>query len=514
MRSRFVVFVTVCCAAALAGCSLTPTMPVPEARQNLPESYAGPLPDSLLFALPDTTTSAADDRPTARDTAAYRALRWWTAFHDPTLNALIDSALVGNLNLKAARARLQRVAAQFRIARAPLFPSVQGSGSVTRQSQPANTGIGGAIGGGGQQFPSRFSFTTYTASLGLSYEIDFWGRIRSQRKAALSEFFATAADLQGARLAAISQMVSTYFQAVALDAQVRLVARDITLLRDRLALTRSRYARGQATAFAVYQLKQQLAAARAQQPDLHAQFHDARTRLALLAGAYAGWERALLRTTGGPLGPDTLRLGRVPAEVPLQLLGQRPDVMAAAARLEAARQRIGAARANLLPTVSLSSQVGLQSSSLEDLFSPGQWFSNLMASLTQPLFQGGALWAQVEVSRATYKQRLAAYEQTLLTAYQEVQAALVTYNRARERWRRVQAQVAAARNALGTQRLRYRRGIGTYFALLDAERALVQAQQRRATIQLALVQARLGVHRALGGAWTDAPPPSDPRLFH
>jgi multidrug efflux system outer membrane protein len=182
---------------ALSGCSLTPSMPAPEAEQDLPDRYEA--------AAGDTTLPAA-----ATDTARYDATRWWTAYDDPALTALVDTALAANLDLSVARARLDELAAQFRIARAPLFPSVTANAQGSYQNQPANTGIGGAIGGG--QGPDRFEFTDYQATLGVSYELDFWGRVRSQRKAALNQYFATAADLQTARLSVISQTISTYAQ--------------------------------------------------------------------------------------------------------------------------------------------------------------------------------------------------------------------------------------------------------------------------------------------------------------
>jgi outer membrane protein TolC len=192
---------------------------------------------------------------------------------------------------------------------------------------------------------------------------------------------------------------------------------------------------------------------------------------------------------------------------------QRPDVMAAAARLEATRQRIGVARANLLPSLSLTAEGGTQSSDLSSLLDLDQRFTNFIAALTAPLFQGGALWAEVDASKARYRQQLAAYESTLLTAFQEVKASLVAYQQEEQRYRRVQDQLAAAEATAQNQRDRFQRGIGDALALLDAEQNLVQVQQRLATVAQALIEARLAVHRALGGAWTDAPPPDDPRLF-
>jgi len=490
---------------------MTPTLPTPETEASLPANYAQAAPDSLAA---DTLLPM-----TATDTARYRATRWWTDFRDPTLTALIDTALAGNLTLAAARARLEELQAQYQIARAPLFPSADVSGSVSRQSQPANTGIGGAIGGDGdgsgggdpsqRVAPDRFEFTDYSVSLGLSYEIDFWGRIRSQKNAALSEFFATQADLHGTRLAIVSQTISTYFQVVTLAEQVRLAKQNVELLRERRDLTRDRYNRGLATSFELYSVRQQYEQARADQPELASEFYDARSRLAVLLGRFAGQERALLPD----MAVDTLRFDPIPGGLPSDVLRQRPDVMAAAARLEATRQRIGVARASVLPSVTLTGQGGLQSSSLENLFDPGQWFTSFMASLAQPLFRGGQLWAGIDASKARYEQQLATYEETLLTAFQEVKASLVAYQQQQQRYRRVADQLAAARASAQNQQRRYERGIGDYLALLDAEQNLTQVRQRFASARRAVVEARLAVHRALGGDWTATPAPEDPRLF-
>ena len=478
----------------LAGCSMTPTMSTPDAEQDLPATYASA--DTLLPA-------------TARDTARYEATRWWTDFGDPTLNTLIDTALVGNLDLEVARARLEELQAQYRIARAPLFPSATVSGNGQRQSQPANTGIGGAIGGGGGSFPDRFAFTTYSASLGLSYELDFWGRVRSQRNAALSQFFATAADVQNTRIAVIGQTISTYFQTVTLERQVQLGARNVALLQERLAITEDRYDRGLVPSFELYAVRQQLDQARATQPTLESQRFDAQSRLAVVLGRLSGNEAALLDDTA----PDTLALDPIPAGLPSDLLMRRPDVMAAAARLEATRQQIGVARASLLPRLSLTAEGGVQSSDLSDLLDIDQRFSSFIANLTAPLFQGGALRAEVDAAEARYRQQVAAYEGTLLTAFREVQAALVAYQQQQQRYERVQSQRAAAEATAQNQRDRYERGIGDALALLDAEQNLVQVRQRLATAAQSLIEARLAVHRALGGAWTDAPLPEDPRLL-
>ena len=497
----------------IAGCSLTPTMPAPEAEQDLPDRFE---------AAPGDTTLPA----TALDTARYESTRWWTAFGDTSLTTLVDTALAANLDLESARARVEELAAQFRIARAPLFPSVNANAQSNYQNQPANTGIGGAIGGdgdsgggngggppgGGQQqqaVPDRFEFTTYQATLGFSYELDFWGRVRSQRKAALSQYFATTADLQTARLSVISQTIATYAQIAALQRQVRLGRRTVDLLEQRLAVTEDRYARGLVPSFQLYTVRQSLQATRAEQPDLENQLYETQGRLATLLGRFAGEQRALL--------PDSLTIplnpAPVPAGLPADLLMQRPDVRAAALRLEAARQQIGVARAEMLPSLSLTGQGGTQSSDLASLVDLDQRFANFAAQLTAPLFQGGRLRANLDAAEARYRQQAATYQQTVLTAFREVKASLVAYDKQRQRYREVRRQVETAEDAFQTQRDRYERGIGDLLSLLDAERTLVQARTRLAGVQLAVVNARLALHRALGGSWTDSPSPDDPRLL-
>ena len=479
---------------AAAGCSLTPSMPAPEAEQDLPGRFEA--------APGDTTLPAA-----AADTAAYDATRWWTEYDDPALTALVDTALAANLELASAKARVEELAAQFRVARAPLFPSAEANGQGNYQNQPANTGIGGALGGG--QGPDRFEFADYQATLGLSYELDFWGRVRSQRKAALGQYFATAADLQTARLSVISQAISTYARIASLRRQVRLGERAVALLQERVAVTEDRYARGLIPSFQLYTVRQNLQAARAEQPELENQLYEAQNRLATLLGRFAGEQRALLPDSiGVPLAPET-----VPAGLPSDLLMQRPDVRAAALRLEAARQEIGAARAELLPSLSLTGQGGTQSSDLADLVDPGQVFASFAAQLTAPLFQGGRLRANLSAAEARYKQQAATYEQTVLTAFQEVKASLVAYGKQRRRYREVRRQVETAEDAFRAQQDRYERGVGDLLARIDAERTLVQARTRLAGVRLAVVNARLALHRALGGPWTEAEPVGDPRLL-
>lgn len=475
-----------CAALAYGACSLAP-----------PPETPGP-----VAAMPDSFSAA-------EDTGEYAPSRWWETFGDPTLNAIVDSALAANLDLREAIARVEEYRNRYRIAGADLFPSVGLNAGVTRQSTPANTGIGGQITGGDDVdaptgapadttggfgfFGDRFEFTTYSASLDFAYEIDFWGRARNDRSAAVRDFLATRADLETAKLAVIGAVISTYFEVLGLRDEVELSAENVGVLRERAELTDQRYRRGLVSSFELYSVRQSYRNAEAALPGLRTALFDAEGRLAVLVGRYAGD----FTVDGEP----RLDLRPIPAFLPATLLEARPDVRAAGERMEAARHRVGARRAELLPTLSLSGSVGLQASDPQDLFDADQHFLNLIGNLFAPLFQGGRLRASVGVAEAQYRQLAAAYARTVLTAFKEVQTALRGFENERLRYASVLERLADARASTDYQLRRYKRGVGDYVSYLDARTNLVGARTTMVTATRALAESRLAVHRALGGAW-------------
>lgn len=478
------------CAFAFAGCaSLTmPEETVPEPVAELPPS----------FARADTF-------------AVHDPLRWWTAFEDPVLNRLIDSTLVANLDLAEAVARVEEAEARARVARAPLLPSITGTANANQQDQPGNTGqfasfgAGGATGadslggGGGGGGADRIAFTTYTASLAVSYDLDFWGRARSETNAAVGDLYATGADLQTARLSVLAQAISTYFEVVDLRHRIALTEETLGILEDRLAVTEARYQRGLTGSFELYAVRQDFQATQANLPALERQRAAAEGRLAVVAGRFPGELDALL--------PDALQpqlsLDAVPSSLPTDLLIQRPDVRAAAYRFEAARYRVGAARAQLFPTISLSGSLGLTADEPSGLLDFDQWISNFTAGITAPLFQGGRLRANVEATRASYERLGATYARSVMTAYQEVDAALAALAAERERYQLLQGQLDEAVSSSDLQRTRVERGVGDVVDYLDAVRNELGVRTTLAQTARSVALARLDVHRALGGGWTE-----------
>jgi len=476
-----------------AGCSFAPAPDVPEPVTEIPERF---LEEEV--------------------TGDYAPLEWWRDFEDPVLETVIDSTLVANLTLAEAVARVEQARAQSGIAWADLLPAVQAGAEANRTSQPANTGIGGAFSGlGGDSTQAaafdRFEFTTYSASLGFSWELDFWGRARNDQRAAAADLLASAADLHAARLGVLSETISTYFLIADLRERVALTGEIVGVLEEREGLTQTRYDRGLTSSFELYQVRQDLRNAQAGLPQLETALADAEGRLAVLLGGYAGRIDGLLEGTAGATPVTT----PIEAGIPADLLLQRPDVRAAAERLEAARYRVGARRAQLLPRLSISGSVGQQASDPGDVFDAGQWFTNLIGNLTAPLFQGGRLRNNVNLAEAGYEAAAAGFGRSVLTAVYEVEVALKRYHEERRRYAFLTSQLEEAQSSADLQSQRYSSGVTGYTDYLDALRQLLGVQSTVSAAGNELALARLGVYRALGGGWArtdeEEPEPSPDR---
>jgi len=471
-----------------AGCSFAPEAREPTTVLHLPAEYA---------AAPVDSAAVADSVREVRE-----AERWWTVYDDPLLEALVDTALAANLDLREAVARVEEVRQRHRIARANLYPSLGLSADGTYQDAPTNAGFAGEIGGGDEPgqpsfFPDRFQYDTWTAALGFSYEIDFWGKYRNETKAAISDFLASEGDYETARLAVISATIATYAEIVALRRQVELTTLSVDILRERAELTNERYYSGLVTTFELYTIQSLYRNTEATLPVLESAYEEARGRLSILLGRYAGTIDDLL---GGDEAPAVV-LDPVPVDLTAALLEQRPDVWSAWQRMEAARYRIGSRKAQLYPQIRLDATVGLQAGSFADLFRIDQYFFNLVGGLLQPIFQGGRLRANVGVAEAQFQAAAANYVRTVLTAFKEVQVSLVNLDKQAERYESLRRQTASAAGSVDYQLRSFQRGVGNYISYLDARQNLASAEINLAAAERSLADARLAVHRALGGAW-------------
>ena len=474
------------CAASLlvAGCSFAPPPSLPGPAAEVPEAF----------------------RATELG-GAHAAREWWRSFDDPVLNEVVDSVLAANLDLAEGVARVQQARAQAGLARAALLPSVQAVGSGTSQNTPSNTGFGeqiqDATGGAGipLEFPDRFDITTYSLGVDFAYELDFWGRARNDSRAAAMDYLASESDYHAARIGVLSATITAYFEIVELRRRNALVQRLVGVLAERADIAETRYDRGLTSSFELYQLRQVLRDTEAGLPQLEVALHGAEARLAILLGGFRPALEAILPDSLAP----AVAVEAVAAGVPADLLLQRPDVRAAGQRLEAARFAIGARRAERLPSLSLAGTIGLQSSGVSGLFNVDQWFRNLAANLVAPIFQGGRIGNSIALAEGRFNQAAAAYGRAVVTAVHEVEGALTALDSERRRHDLLLLQLDDAQASVELQSRRYDSGVGGYADYLDAMGSLINVEATLAASRRDIALARLALHRALGGDWTDPP---------
>lgn len=464
---------------AIAGCSMAPQL----------ENPVEPLPAQF--------NAAAEAERGAQH-------YWWHGFGDPNLNRLIDSVIVRNLDLRVAVARVAELQSRYRIARAGQFPSDELAARREQLNTPSNTGIGGQLRErlsvpGGPEFPDRFDYTTYSASLGFAYELDFWGRVRGSKRAALQELLATQSDVRTVLLGIIGETIATYFQIAAHQRMLAVMRENEDILEERAEIMSSRYVRGLVSATELYAAQQDLENARAELPVLESQLEMALGRLSVLLGQY----QVQAGTVVVPESAHTYMQEDIPAGLPSDLLQERPDVAAAFQRLEAARERIGVARAARFPSFALTGAAGTQSSTLSEIAQVGQKFWQLGAGLAAPIFNAGAIRANIRAAWAQYEQMASQYEKTVLSAFRDVEATLVTYANLKKQHAFLDAARDAALENAKSQESRYARGIGSYLGVLGARRSLLRSETALVSSRQALAEARLAVHRSLGGAWID-----------
>ena len=460
--------------------------------------FALPLAGCMSFApepeVPPVAAAIPASFPAVADAGEYQPQAWWSDFQDPVLDTLVERALAANLDIAQAAARVERASAQARIARAALLPSVEGTGGASYSSTPVSGGAFANFPGA----PTRIDNQTYSLGLGASYEVDLFGRVRGDLAAARADALAAQQDYRAVRLATAAETISAYFDTVDARAQIATTLQTLDVLGDRAERTEERYRRGLSGSFELYQVRQDLRSVEASLPQREIVLDAAENRIGLLLSDYPEPVEALL---AAPLTPR-LVFEPVPAGLPVELLGQRPDVAAAWARLEAARERIGARRAERFPAIRLNAQTGTQGGSPIDLFDiTGNWLLNLGANLAAPIFDAGRISANIRAARATYDEAAAAYGETVLTAYREVALATGNYEEQRQRYRLILAQLDEARASRDLQAERFAAGVGDYVSYLDALRALHQVESSLSAAGRDVALARLGVHRALGGDW-------------
>jgi len=414
---------------------------------------------------------------------------WWESVGSPELSRLINSALSDNFTLKEAWARLQQARALAIQAGAARYPDLAATGSVEYTRRRTETVSGGSEGD-----------SNYALGLVSSYELDLWGRIRSQQEAALLTVTATEADLQTAGITVAAEVADRWVRLISQQLQKQLLEKQLENNLTFLDLIELRFRKAMVSALDVYQQKQVVESVRARIPLVEAEIQLLMHELAVLLGRPPRADLGLTQT-------EMPVIGRLPAlGLPADLLANRPDVRAAGLRLKAAEWQVAAARANRLPALRFTAGAQYGRSDLDLLFDT--WLLSLAANLTAPIFDGGRRAAVVDQTVAQADEDLWVYRQAVLTGVKEVEDALESETRQREHISGLESVMAAARKGLEEAVQRYRRGLSDYLPVLtqliavqDLERDLIRQQET-------LIRYRIGLLRALGGGWignTDPP---------
>jgi len=453
-----------CVVASSMGCVLT--QDVPDPALDIPDGYrAARLTD------PDTP-------PT---------LDWWRGFRSPELTTLMEEAQKVNLDIAAATARFIQADAQARIAGAALLPNLSGSGSQT-YSRTSGASASGLTNGGRET-------VNYSSSLSASYEFDFWGKNRDAAQAAEETAIANRFDRDVVALTTLTSVANAYFQVLASQDRLRTARQNIASATRILEAIKQRLKAGTGNDLDVAQQEAVLANQRAAVPPL-------RQTLALNINALAtlvARPPESVNVTGGSL--NQMSSPRVTPGLPSELLTQRPDIRRQEAQLASATANVGNARAQFFPSIQLTGQGGYQSSALVSLFQPHAAFFSVVGSLTQPIFDGGKILGNFEFTRAKQDELLQAYRKSVVSAFADVDNALVSIKETTVKLRLQREVLAASRRAFQLSEQQLRAGTADIITVLNTQVTLFQAEDSLWQAQLARLLAIVSLYQALGGGW-------------
>jgi outer membrane protein, multidrug efflux system len=419
---------------------------------------------------------------------------WWEQFGDTALDELIKTAIQENKDLKTASYRVEEFEGQVITTRAPLFPQVGAGVGYQRNRISAN---GQEPLSGSVKNPANI----FSASINASWEIDLWGRIRRSTEAARADLLGTEEARRGVILTLVTQVAEGYVNLLDLDNQLDIAKRTAKTRGDYYKIFQLRYKAGIVSDLELYQAKSQYEQALAAIPAIEQAISRQENALSLLIGR-----------NPGPIprgkGINGLNLPAIPQGLPSELLERRPDILQAEQTLIAANARIGAAKAQYFPTISLTGAFGFSSTQLSSLFTGPARAWNWMGTAIQPIFTVGLISGQVKSAKAVREEALFQYQKAIQNAFRDVDDALVDQMRTKEQLEEQARLVESLRASAKVARLRYDNGYTSYIDVLDAERSLFDAELGYTQTKGALFQALIDLYKAMGGGWiTKAEPP-------
>jgi len=460
---------TLCVVASSAGCILTKDLPDP--ALDIPDGY-----------------KAA--RLTNKDAAP--TLDWWRGFNSPELTALMEEAQKVNLDIAAAVARFIEADAQARIAGAALLPTVAASGPGNLGQEGYSRVSGSSLNGlstGGRET------VNFSSSLSASYILDFWGQYRDAAQAAEETSVADRFDRDVTALTTLTAVATAYFQVLASQDRLRTAASNIASAARVLEAIKQRFKAGTGTDLDVAQQESVLGNQRAAVPTLRQTLDQNINALALLVSR----PPESLQVTGGSM--NQIAIPRVSPGLPSELLTQRPDIRRQEAQLASATANVGSARAQFFPSIQLTGGGGYQSSALSSLIQPHAAFFNMVASVNQPIFDGGAILGNFEYTKAKQDELLQTYRKTVVSAFTDVDNALVAIRQTTDKLRLQREVVDSSRRAFKLAEQQLDAGTADIVTVLNTQSTLFQAEDVLWQAQLARLLAIVSLYQALGGGW-------------
>jgi len=452
---------------------------------------------------------------------------WWTRFNDPALTSLVRRIAAGNLDVRAATARLAQSRAQRGITAADQFPQLNGNASYTRERQSrqgvisifggsggAGTGTAGtqSNGLGGRQggIPSTVPlapFDLFQGGFDASWELDLWGRVRRAVESANASLEASTEAQRAQLLSSIAEVARDYVQLRGTQETLRITRDNLSTAEQSAKLTTERVRAGLATDLDVANARAQLESTAANIPQLEQQ--EAQTINAI--GLLLGMPPAALQSELSPRKPVPPVPPRVPVGLPSELARRRPDIRQAEAQLHAATADIGLAKADFYPRLTLSGSVALQALQVKNLGFSANTYS-FGPSLTIPIFEGGRLRRTVELREAQQQEAAINYQKTVLQAFTDVDNALIAYAAEQRRRSRLAEQAVQSRRALNLAQSRFRQGVSDFLEVLTAQRTVLAAEQQLSDSTATVSANLVALYKALGGGWEADLPVKDAAL--
>lgn len=414
---------------------------------------------------------------------------WAKVFNEPELQALIRTALANNYDVRIAAQHVLEAQAQLRVTHAQEFPTVSVGG----------TGVGadlgkGALGSYGGGLPSG-AITSGSFNVSSAWTPDFWGLYRRQTEAQRATLLSQVWAQRAVRMTLVQQVATGYLQLREYEEQLDIAKQTLTNRQESVALTHTLVYGGSNPLSDLRQAEENEYTASAQIPALQQQIQQQENALRLLLGENPG---PVADTDSNALAPIPQNL---PAGLPSRLLERRPDILEAEQQLIAANANIGVARAQFFPQLSISASGGVGGSELGQIFDPGSRLIYGIGSLTQPIFEGGKLRGQLQLSEATKQEMVLNYQKTISTAFRDVSNALIAVNKQRDVRSRQEKLVAAAQDAARLAQMRFEGGATSYLEVLTTDQTLFSDQLNLVSTEEAEAQSLVQLYEALGGGW-------------